>query len=274
MTQNTTDTAFNRQDGNEELWHQVFQVGHPVLAQKQRRYQMIPGKPRCHLCYAPMGGLGGWLMRFAKLRPSARNPNYCNACDGFLAAFPGGADVDLSMLFCDLRGSVELSSKMSPREFTQLIMRMRAIVLEKLWKHDGFVLQFQGDSVIGVWPPGFVGPDHAKKAVAAAREIADALAQERDKGQEIPAGIGVHTDTVYLCTVASANGALQEISAFGEGVNIAARLSAVAGAGEVFLSEAIISAAELAGQGIEVQDFTLKGIDRHVRAARLAGGRH
>lgn len=269
MTQTAPDIDFNRQDGNEELWYQVFQVGHPVLAKKQKRYQMLPGSPRCHLCYAPMGGIGGWVMRFAKLHPSARNPNYCNACDGFLEAFPGGADVELSMLFCDLRGSVELSSKMTPRDFTQLIMRMRAIVLEKLWKHDGFVLQFQGDSVIGVWPPGFAGPDHAQKAVAAAKDIAHALAEERAKEQEIPAGIGVHTDTVYLCTVASANGALQEISAFGEGVNLAARLSAVAGAGEVFLSEAVIAAAGLGEQGISVQDYTLKGIDRHVRAARL-----
>ena len=82
--------------GNQDLWRQIFHDGHPVLAKKQRRYRMLPGTPRCKLCFAPFGGTGGWIARRIGLRPSNRNPRFCNACDKFIEQFPGGAEVPLS----------------------------------------------------------------------------------------------------------------------------------------------------------------------------------
>lgn len=269
MNRSPASAEFTRENGNEDLWHQVFQVGHPILAGKQRRYGLLPGKERCKLCYAPMAGLGGWVTRRMGLKPSARNPLFCNACDGFLAAFPGGAEVDVSILFCDLRQSVSLSDTMSPREFQELIAVMRTTVMPVLWENDGFVLQFQGDSVIGVWLPGFSGKDFAKKSLEGARRLSEALARTRFKGASLPVGVSLHTGRAYICTVASVDGDLQGISAFGFDVNVAARLADVAEAGEILVSEAAHSAAGGAAGEDALQSYQFKGISENVRATSI-----
>lgn len=260
---------FTREDGNEELWYQVFQLGHPVLTGKQRRYSLLPGRGRCKMCRAPLTGLGGWIARRTGLAPSSRNPFYCNACDGFLKAFPGGAEVDLSMLFCDLRNSVTLSSSMAPKQFKELITLMRETIVPVLWRSEGFVLQFQGDAVIAVWPPGFSGPDYASKAVEGGTRLPEVLSRTRFAGQEIPVGMALHTGRAYLCTVASVNGDMQEVSAFGFDVNVAARLAAAANAGEVLISERALEAAGQSVEPAELRSYDLKGIGDRVRAAPL-----
>ena len=260
---------FAREDGNEALWHQVFQEGHPVLMGKQRRFSLMPGRTRCKMCYAPLTGLGGFITRRMGLEPSARNPFFCNACDGFLQAFPGGAEVDLSIIFCDLRGSVSLSASMTPKEFAQLITFMRETIIPVLWRAEGFVLQFQGDAVIGVWPPGFSGKDYGKKAVDGAMKLPDVLGQARFQGRDIPVGMALHTGRAYLCTVASVSNDMQEVSAFGFDVNVAARLAAAADAGEVLISEAALLAAGRPIDETRMTEYDLKGIDTGVRASQL-----
>jgi adenylate cyclase len=260
---------YARQDGNEELWHQVFQVGHPILLGKQRRFSMLPGQRRCKLCYAPLAGLGGWIMRRMGVASSARNPFFCNACDGFLRAHPGGAEVELSIIFCDLRGSVSLSASMSPKEFKELIIFMRETIIPVLWRAEGFVLQFQGDSVIAVWPPGFSGPDYARKALSGSMRLPAALAKARFGDRDVPVGMALHTGRAYLCTVVSVSDDLQEVSAFGLDVNMAARLAAQAEAGEVLVSERALEAAGQPRDASELRPYDLKGMDKRILAAPL-----
>ena len=83
--------------------------------------------PRCKFCNAPFQGIGATVVRllFGKQR-SALNPRYCNLCEIASREFPGGAEVEMSMLFIDIRGSMALSEKMSPTEFSHLINRFYA----------------------------------------------------------------------------------------------------------------------------------------------------
>ncbi|WP_439154214.1 adenylate/guanylate cyclase domain-containing protein [Yoonia sp.] len=260
---------FTREDGNDALWYQVFQEGHPVLLGKQKRFSLLPGGSRCKMCYAPLAGIGGWITRRMGLEPSSRNPFFCNACDGFLKAYPGGAEVDLSILFCDLRGSVSLSASMSPREFKQLITFMRETIIPVLWQAEGFVLQFQGDAVIGVWPPGFSGKDYASKAVNGGMKLPRAIERTPFNGSALPVGTAIHTGRAYLSTVASLNGDMQEVSAFGFDVNVAARLASSAKAGEVLISEAALKAAGRTIDDDAMCSYELKGIDENIRATPL-----
>lgn len=269
MSTTTGMGDFTREDGNDELWYQVFQEGHPVLLGKQRRFSLLPGRSRCKMCYAPLAGIGGWITRRIGLEPSSRNPFFCNACDGFLKAYPGGAEIDLSILFCDLRGSVSLSASMSPKEFKELITFMRDTIIPVLWQAEGFVLQFQGDAVIGVWPPGFSGKDYAQKAVVGSMKLPAAIERKPLNGSALPVGMALHTGKAYLSTVASLNGDMQEVSAFGFDMNVAARLAASAKAGEVLISEAALKASGRAFDEAELQSYDLKGVDHHVRAAPL-----
>jgi adenylate cyclase len=58
-----------------------------------------------------------------KRRPSAKNPNYCDVCETFVRTHPGGAEVEISMLFADVRGSTTLAEQMRPTEFSRLMNR-------------------------------------------------------------------------------------------------------------------------------------------------------
>lgn len=252
-------TELAKQDGNTELWYTVFAQGHPVLASKQRRYSMLPGAPRCKLCEAPFGGAGGFVMRMTGLHQSNRNPHYCNKCDGFLGAFPGGAEVPMAMMMIDIRNSVELSAKTSPKDFARLVMAMRSDVHELLDKTDGFVLEYQGDSVFAVWPPGFVNGKHCEKAIQAA-ELAARMTARRSH-QMADVGMAVHTGTVYIGTVADVAGNMSGISAFGYDVNLLARMAGAARPGEVLVSAATYQGAgrPVPAQTRQLED--LKGIE-------------
>ncbi|TVP42760.1 MAG: adenylate/guanylate cyclase domain-containing protein [Gemmatimonadales bacterium] len=268
---------YERQDGNEELWYQVFAKGHPLLAGKQRRFSLLPGNPRCKLCMAPLGGMGGWLMRLRHISRSERNPTYCNTCDGFLEAFPGGAEVPISMMMIDIRDSVGLSARNSPREFARLVGGMREDVMEILRKTDGFVLEFQGDSVFAVWPPGFVGETHASKAVTAAEEAVQRFARlnsdaSNADASKVAVGMGVHTGQVFVGTVCAAAGRLNGISAFGLDVNLVARLASAASAGEALVTHSTYSSAGRDASASELRVLELKGIEGEVSAVVLGGG--
>lgn len=249
--------------GNTALWYQVFATGHPVLSGKQRRYSVLPGAPRCRLCEAPFGGVGGWVMRLRGLHASERNTHFCNACDGFLQAFPGGAEVPMSMMMADMRGSVELSSRMSPSEFATLVIRMRTELRAILELTDGFILEYQGDSVLAVWPPGFVGESHAARAVEAAEMAV--------KGSSsVPLfGAAVHTGTVFIGTVPDVGGYMKGISAFGVDLNLLARLAHLARPGQVIVSAEAYEAAGRDRSRASFQSFELKGIDHPVEGVCL-----
>lgn len=259
-------TSLQQQEGNEQLWFTVFAEGHPVLVKKQRRYQMLPGSPRCKLCAAPFGGAGGWLMRLRGLGASHRNPQYCTACDGFLEAFPGGAEVPMAMMMVDIRDSVALSGQVSAKEFAAVVMDLRDEVAKVLDLTEGFLLEFQGDSVFAVWPPGFVGPDYAVKALRAA-ELAGSMIRNRAQGRAAPVGVAVHTGKVFIGAVSAAGGRIQGISAFGLEVNVLARLAAAAGPGEILASAATYAAADRPMPAAPRRSQMLKGVDHPVEVA-------
>jgi adenylate cyclase len=105
-----------RETGNEELWRTIFDDGHPDLKKQHGLHRLLPRDPRCRLCLAPFSGLGGWWMGRRGKKPSSRNPHYCSACDGFLEAFPGGAEVNMSLLFVDIRNSTEFANNAGPAD--------------------------------------------------------------------------------------------------------------------------------------------------------------
>ena len=179
---------------NEEVWYAVFGPGHPDLQKQHRFHKRLPSPPRCKLCLAPFGGLGGAYMRFRGKRPSNRNPRFCSACDHFIRAHPGGAEVMLSLVFADVRGSTALAEQVSPTELHRRINAFYAVVTHELVETDGFMIDVVGDEVVGVYPPGMSGEHHAALAIEAARRLV-ALGPDEAGGLEF--GVGVHTGLAH-----------------------------------------------------------------------------
>ena len=249
------------------VWWFWFTTNAFAVDKRLRHFQRaLPHDPRCKFCNAPFQGIGGALMRvlFRKQR-STLNPRYCNLCDIASREFPGGAEVPMSMLFIDVRGSTALSEKMSPTEFSQLINRFYAAATKIIVDEDGLVEKLAGDSVAAFWGAGFAGPDYVRRTIDVAQRLLRAM-----EGQKIPVGIGVNAGVAYFGAMGTPDG-LIEISAIGDEVNLAARLASKAAPGEIIVSEQAIKAAGIDASKLETRSLELKGISEPVLARVMHG---
>jgi adenylate cyclase len=243
----------------ELLWRDWFMTdAFKVEKQMYRIYRFLPKDPRCRICNTPFRGAGGFLMRFTGRGQSTLNPHFCNACEEMAKKHPGGAEVEMSMLFADVRGSTALSEQMTPSEFQKLINRFFVETTKVVAQEDGLVEKLAGDAVAAFWGAGFAGKNYVAKTVRAGQHISQLMQKEN-----IPVGIGVHAGVAYFGAMGSAEG-LVNISAIGDEVNMAARIASKAAAGEIILSQPALEQAHIDDRGLELRKLELKGINEPV----------
>jgi len=218
-------------------------------------FRILPQDPRCQICNSPFEGVGGSVMRtFFKRTRSQLNPKFCNVCEHFAQTYQGGAEVPMSMLFVDVRGSTSLSESMSAMEFQKLINRFFVGTSKIITNEHGLIEKLAGDAVAAFWGAGFAGKNYAARTVRAAQKIIQEM-----KKEQIPVGVGVHTGEAYFGAMGEANGVVN-ISAIGEEVNTAARLASKAAEGEIIISERALQWANVDGSQMESRKLELKGI--------------
>jgi len=172
---------------------------------------------------------------------------------------PGGSEVELSLLFVDVRGSTSLAEHMSAAEFSRLMDGFYKVATDVLIKTDAFVDKLVGDEVIGQFFPLFTGANHAGAAIRAAQDLLRATGHDDEAGPWLPIGVGLHTGIAFVGTVSGAEGAVSDVTALGDSVNVTARLAAKAGAGEALISDAAYAAAALNLGELEHRLLELKG---------------
>jgi len=249
------------------VWWFWFATNAFAVDKRLRRImRMLPRDPRCKFCNTPFQGFGGMVARvlFSKQR-SALNPRYCNMCEIASKEFPGGAEVPMSMLFIDIRGSTALSEKMSPTEFSQLINRFYITATKIIIEQDGLVEKLAGDEVAAFWGAGFAGHAYVRRTIDVAKSLLRAMAR-----QNIPVGIGVHAGVAYFGAMTTAEG-LTDISAKGDEVNTAARLASKAGVGEIIVSEQALRDASIPAGDLESRSLELKEISEPVTVRVMHG---
>jgi adenylate cyclase len=245
---------------HEEKWRQVLMGearGHICWSPWMRRIsRAIPSDPRCKLCDHPFGPPGN-ITRFVGLgAPSRLNRRICRGCIHALEKNPGGAEVELSLLFADVRGSTALAERASAEDFSHLMARFYGAAAIAVDGRNGIVDKFVGDQVVALFIPGFAGADHAVDAIDAARALLTATGH--DGGEPwIPVGAGVHTGVAYVGTIGE--GDARDFTALGDPVNTAARLASLAGPGEIVVSSVAATASELDITGLEARTLSLRG---------------
>ncbi len=254
-------------DNVDQMWRDWFMNdAFAIEKQIQGFFRILPHDPRCKLCNAPFQGVGGAVVGalFGR-KQSSLNPQFCNICEEFAKKFPGGAEVEMSMLFVDVRGSTALSEQMTAMEFQKLINRFYVGSTKIIGEEYGLVEKLAGDAVAAFWGAGFAGKSYVTHTVRAAQKIQKAMEQ-----QKIPVGIGVHAGVAYFGAMGEENG-LINISAIGDEVNTAARLASKAAAGEIILSETALQQAGIDGSELESRTLELKGISQPmaVRVMRI-----
>jgi len=251
---------------NEEYWRDF--LGHPdtFMATGRRLFNRLPHGPRCRLCAAPFQGAGGSLMRLIGKRPSDGNPNVCNSCQKTMIRHHGGAEVEGSMLFADIRGSTTMAERMSAGEFHTLLDRFYTVASETVFQHDGIVDKFVGDELVAMFTPLLNETRHAARAVETARALLVATGHADPSGPWVPVGAGVNTGRMWFGAVGEGNHT--ELTAVGDVVNTTARLAAMAGAGEILVTADAASAAGL-DLNLERRSVDLKGKEQAVEVTTI-----
>jgi adenylate cyclase len=196
-------------------------------------------------------------------RPSTLNPHLCNACEEFARQHQGGAEIELSLLFADVRGSTTMAKRMKPKEYSQLINRFYIVAAQVLVDSDALIDKIISDQVAGMYVPGFAGQKHARRAIEAARQILGVTGHGGPEKPWIPLGAGVHTGTAFVGSVGSDEG-MVDITVLGDAANTAARLSTSARQGEILISEAATDAAVIQTDNLEKRALELKGKSKTV----------
>jgi adenylate cyclase len=194
-------------------------------------------------------------MRAIGKRPSAKDPATCNTCFDFMTKHHGGAEIEASFLFADIRGSTTLAEQMPPGAFHTMIDRFLARATQIVFEHDGAVDKFVGDEIVAFFFPMMAGDRHAARAVEAATEVLRATGHGEPGGPWVPVGAGVGSGLAWVGAVGDDQ--RTELTALGDVVNTTARLAAVARAGELLVT---VEAATAAGLGpLEPRLIELKG---------------
>src|SRR5918992_1621586 len=246
----------SHQEGADARWRAMLLDPSPYRTVR-RIFSRIPSSPRCKFCAVPFAGPGGLVMPLLGRRRWPKNPNYCGGCFRVLRENHGGAEIECSLLFADVRGSTPLAEQMRPKEFTQLMGRFYDTAAAVLVSHDAFVDKFVGDEIIGIFVPAMATELHAQHAVDAAQALLRQTGHMDPGGPWVPLGVGINTGTAYVGAIGEGHDT--ELTAMGDVVNTAARLASAAAAGEILVTAAAAASAGLAEDALERRALPLKG---------------
>jgi len=262
-------------DINSEVWRTYLTTGGSVKGMKlpwfehpffKPIFRALPAEPRCQICYIPFKGIGGFVAkRFLDVKPSPMNPHMCDVCERFAERYPGGVELEISILFADIRGSTPLAEKLETREFSELIHRFYKAGTKCLYSNNAFIEKFVGDGLTAFFAPAFAGPNHAQTAIKAGKDILRATGHGPDKRPWIPVGVGVNTGVAYIGAM-QMEGGRTDITILGDIVNTTARLCSQARPGELLVGNNAMEMSGLPKDEYESRNLSLKGKQDTVNA--------
>jgi adenylate cyclase len=141
----------------------------------------------------------------------------------------GGVRRDGTVMFCDLRGFTTFSEELEPERVVEVVNRYLSEMSEAILANGGTLVSFMGDGIMALFGAPIEQPDHAERAVRAAREMAgerlprfNEWLGEHGIEHRFRIGIGLNSGLVMSGNVGSAE--RLEYTAIGDTTNTAARL--------------------------------------------------
>lgn len=188
----------------------------------------------------------------------------------FAASPPSDAVVerrDVVVIFADLVGFTQLTQSMDAEDAYGLIQAFLHLVDDTVRQCGGTVERHLGDAVMGIFGAPLARGDEVMRAVDFADRIHGLVA---DLGRSHNTRLQVRVGVAYGQVIVRSQPG-EDLSVVGSSVNLAARLSSVAQAGETLLSTHVMQACGNAIRIAEKQDHVLKGFDEPVACYRLLG---
>ena len=180
--------------------------------------------------------------------------------------------LEAAVLFADLRGFTSMAESLSPHDVVSLLNRYFAHMTLIVHRHGGTIFHMAGDALMVGFGVPFVQSDAVARALRAGQEmIAESGPAFARWPVDVGLGVGINVGEVVAGNIGSPD--YMSYTLIGDAVNVAARLTARARAGEILLSEEVRFALATAGMNmplIPVPPLTLKGKAQPVQAWALA----
>ena len=187
----------------------------------------------------------------------------------------GGDRRPITILFSDIRGFTSMAESMGPDAIAALLTEYFSEMVEIIFEHGGTLDKFVGDAIMALWGAPIAHADDADRALRAAVAMQQGVTRlnqgwARAGRPEIGVGIGINYGEVFAGNIGSHR--RLEYTVIGDAVNVAHRLCAEAGPGEILVSEAVCETVKDQPEYEYLPAMSLRGRTRSVQVYRVKGG--
>ncbi len=186
---------------------------------------------------------------------------------------PGGRQMEISVLFADIRGFTTISENLSPPEVVEILNQYLDSMEEEVFRQGGTLDKYTGDGMMVLFGAPLEQPDHAGRAVRAAlgmqRAAAEVSRQRGDVKWKMVYGIGITTGPAVVGHIGSKR--RLDYTAIGDTVNLAARLEGQAPPGTILINQATYEAVKDIAVVEELEPVMVKGKAKPVVVYKVLG---
>ena len=183
-----------------------------------------------------------------------------------------GERLDMTVLFCDLRGFTAMSENLEPAVVRTMLNHYYDRVTDVVLAMEGTLMKYVGDEVFAVWGAPLPSTDHPQRALECAIAIQD-LTPDLNRelveqgAPEVSFGIGLNTGDAVAAHFGG--GRRRQYDVVGDTVNVGARLCSTAGRGEIILSDQVLTRVPDPPPVEPVGPIELKGVSRELSLWRV-----
>jgi len=185
-----------------------------------------------------------------------------------------GERKQVTVLFADVKGSMELAEQLDPEEWSRIMQRFFTILADGVERFEGFVDKFTGDGIMALFGAPIAHEDHAQRACYAALHLRDALKRYADElrrtaGVSLATRIGINSGEVVVGRIG--DDLRMDYTAQGHTVGLAQRMEACAAPDSAYLTEHTARLVEGYFVLRDLGAFDLKGVSAPVTVYELTG---
>ncbi|MEA2429951.1 MAG: hypothetical protein QOI19_424, partial [Thermoleophilaceae bacterium] len=185
-----------------------------------------------------------------------------------------GERKQVTVLFADVMGSMELAEQSDPEEWRTIMARFFAILCEGVHRFEGTVDKFTGDGIMALFGAPVAHEDHARRACYAAlhlqRELVSYAGElRRTKGLSFSVRTGLNSGEVVVGAIG--DDLEMDYTAIGYTVGLAQRMEQLAAADRIYLTEDTAALVEDHMALTDLGEFQVKGTSRALRVYELTG---
>jgi adenylate cyclase len=183
-----------------------------------------------------------------------------------------GSRRKVTILFADIRGFTPLTERLSAEDVVTLLNEVLTSMTKVIFKHEGTVDKFIGDSIMAVFGAPIAHVDDTDRSIHAAVEIQRAIQEmseqrKREEREIINVGIGINSGEVVVGNIGAK--VRLDYTVIGGSVNIANRLQEVAGGGEIIISESVFKETTASYKYSEPMLIKVKGKEEPIKIYRV-----